>query len=244
MLLPDDQIRILTALQKGEVHLQGQFLNSSNYTFLVEVQHAGETLGAVYKPTRGEQPLWDFPTGTLAKREVAAYRLSERLGWQLVPPTLYRRAKLPLGAGSLQFYVDYDPNDHYFNFSQADVQCLRPIVVFDLLANNADRKGSHILRAADGHFWLIDHGVCFNIEDKLRTVVWDFAGQEIPAELLVDVQQLADDLAGVQVVPEDFKGLLRLSEVRALSRRARTLLETRTFPIPSRTHRPYPYPPL
>ncbi len=113
------------------------------------LEHPGDELVAVYKPGRGEQPLWDFPQGTLVKREVAAYAVSESLGWELVPPTVYRRRKLPLGPGSLQQYVEHDPEYHYFRFSPEDKQRLRPVALFDLLINNADRKGGHVLRDPD-----------------------------------------------------------------------------------------------
>src|SRR5512147_1070354 len=179
---------ILTVLQKGKLVVQGKFLWGSNYTYLAEVEHEGTTLEAVYKPTRGERPLWDFPTSTLALREVAAYVVSEALEWRLVPPTVYRK-KGPLGPGSLQLFVQHDAEYHYFNFNKEDHERLRPTAMFDLLVNNADRKGSHILIDPDRHIWLIDHGICFHVEDKLRTVVWDFAGESLPDELCAAVSR-------------------------------------------------------
>src|SRR3990172_8423486 len=141
---------LLTALEKGQITIQGEFLWGSNYTFQVLVEHEGKTLQAVYKPTRGERPLWDFPKASLARREVAAFLVSEVLGWSLVPPTVYRR-QAPIGPGSLQLYVEHDPEYHYFNFSQVDRQRLRPVALFDLLINNADRKGSHLLIDENQH---------------------------------------------------------------------------------------------
>ena len=169
----------LDILSKGELAIKGEFLWGSNYTFLVDVHSEKGELAAVYKPTRGVRPLWDFPDSSLARRETAAFLVSEALGWRLVPPTILRK-KGPLGAGSLQIFVEHDPEYHYFNFSEEDRQRLRPVAVFDLLVNNADRKGSHILLDPDRRIWLIDHGLCFHTDDKLRTVIWDFVGEPIP----------------------------------------------------------------
>jgi hypothetical protein len=234
---------VISALQKGELDLQGQFLNGSNYTFLVKLNYAEVSMTTVYKPVRGEQPLWDFPADTLAKREVAAFQVSEILGWDFVPPTIFRR-NAPLGAGSLQQFIEHNPNDHYFNFSDQDKQRLRPVVVFDIIINNADRKGSHILRDKDDHLWLIDHGICFNIADKLRTVIWDFCGEPIPDSILADLNCMVETLSqgGEQV--KELSQLLQQSEIQALLSRARGCLKTRLFPYPKRNSRPYPWPPV
>lgn len=234
---------ILTALQTGEVHLQGQFLSGSNYTFLADVAFNGLSFKAVYKPARGEQPLWDFPPNTLGKREVAAYLVSEMLGWDLVPPTIFRR-KGPLGAGSLQLYVDHDPEYHYFNFTNEDRERLRPVALFDLLINNADRKGGHILKGTDGHLWLIDHGICFHEEDKLRTVVWDFAGQPIPPELMAALCRFIEDQGVAQIAHKNLNGMLRPTEVAALLARGRRLIDGTIFPQPLSSRRSYPWPPV
>jgi uncharacterized repeat protein (TIGR03843 family) len=240
--LPDKN-QILTALQKGEIDLQGQFLNGSNYTFMAQLAYEALNVTIVYKPVRGEQPLWDFPNGTLAKREVAAYVMSEALGWELVPPTVYRR-KGPLGAGSVQLYIEHDPEYHFFNFNEKDKQRLRPVAVFDLLVNNADRKGSHILMDANEHLWVIDHGLCFHEEDKLRTVIWDFGGQEIPIPLLDCLEKLHGQLQGKTDLTVQMLNLLQPGEVNAIDRRARRLLDNRRFPHPGSGHRPYPWPPI
>jgi uncharacterized repeat protein (TIGR03843 family) len=187
--------------------------------------------------------LWDFPNGTLAKREVAAYVMSEALGWELVPPTVYRR-KGPLGAGSVQLYIEHDPEYHFFNFNEKDKQRLRPVAVFDLLVNNADRKGSHILMDANEHLWVIDHGLCFHEEDKLRTVIWDFGGQEIPIPLLDCLEKLHGQLQGKTDLTVQMLNLLQPGEVNAIDRRARRLLDNRRFPHPGSGHRPYPWPPI
>ena len=180
----------LTILSTGTLELKGQFVWGSNYTFLVEIQHEDQKIPAVYKPTQGERPLWDFPAASLARREAAAFVVSDALEWELVPPTVYRE-DAPLGPGSLQVFIEHDPEYHYFNFSEEDKQRLRPAALFDLLVNNADRKGSHVLLDKDEHVWLIDHGICFHVDDKLRTVIWDFAGETFPGELVKDLQDIA-----------------------------------------------------
>jgi uncharacterized repeat protein (TIGR03843 family) len=234
---------ILLALQKGKCELQGQFVRGSNYTFLVKVSTKNLELTAVYKPIRGEQPLWDFPTNSLAKREAAAFQLSQALNWDLVPPTVYRRNG-PLGAGSYQLFVEHDPDMHYFNLPEEHRQRLHPVVVFDLLANNADRKAGHVLIGERDHIWLIDHGLCFHREDKLRTVIWDFAGQAIPASLLEDTRRLLNALEENAQVIIPLTKLLRKSEMAALKHRAEKLIRDGIFPFPDPERRPFPWPPL
>lgn len=243
--MPDSDEAILTALQSGKILVKGEFLWGSNYTFLAQIEHAGENLAGVYKPTRGERPLWDFPVATLARREVAAYLVSEALGWRLVPPTVYRRDG-PAGPGSLQLYVEHDPEYHYFNFSQEDIQRLRPVALFDLLINNADRKGSHILVDQDRHLWLIDHGICFHEEDKLRTVIWDFAGEPFPDELCSSLSDFLQKLApcddGPSALVQALQPYLNSREIKALADRSRRMLQTNRFPPPNPYRRPYPWP--
>lgn len=235
----------LEILKKGEISIQGEFLWGSNYTFLADVTLGDQKVSAVYKPSKGERPLWDFPVSSLAKREVAAYKVSEMLGWGLVPPTVYRKGG-PLGIGSVQLYIEHDPEYHYFNFTPADRQRLRPTVLFDYLINNADRKGSHILRASDDHLWLIDHGVCFHVEDKLRTVIWDFVGEPIPEEFCGDLALLAANLKPVSGSPSESVGILSpylsSSEIRALASRAERLSSIGRFPPPDPYRRVFPWP--
>jgi uncharacterized repeat protein (TIGR03843 family) len=241
---PDDAT--LQVLEKGKLVIQGEFLWGSNYTYLAEVELDGTALQAVYKPTRGERPLWDFPASTLALREVAAYVVSEMLAWRLVPPTVYRK-KGPLGAGSLQLYIDHDTEYHYFNFNRADHQRLRPTVLFDLMINNADRKGSHVLIDPDQHLWLIDHGICFHVEDKLRTVIWDFAGEPLPEDLCSDMTRFRAALKapngtgsqGLRIEP-----FLSQEEIEAMGARLDRLLAAGRFPNPHPNRRPYPWPPV
>jgi uncharacterized repeat protein (TIGR03843 family) len=238
-----DKPAILEALHKGTVDLQGQFLSGSNYTFLGELSYGNLSFQVVYKPVRGEQPLWDFQHGSLARREVAAFLVSEALGWNFVPPTIFRK-NISLGAGSLQQYIDHDPNDHYFNFEDAGRQRLRPVVIFDLIINNADRKGGHILRDAHDQLWLIDHGLCFHAEDKLRTVVWDFSGEEIPREILAIVGQLAGQLMEGEKLYNKLLKYLKPAEITAMLARARRVCEMGLFPQPPSSRRSYPWPPV
>jgi uncharacterized repeat protein (TIGR03843 family) len=234
---------IVSALQRGELTLKGEFVWGSNYTFLVEARKEGEPFLCVYKPTRGERPLWDFPAASLARREAAAYLVSQALGWELVPPTVYRE-EAPLGPGSLQLFIDHDPEYHYFNFSEEDRQRLRPVALFDVLVNNADRKGSHILLDAERHIWLIDHGICFHVENKLRTVVWDFAGETLPVELSEGLRLFRSKLEPAGKLAARLGKLLNEQEVRALAERADRLLECNRFPNPHPDRRPYPWPPV
>jgi hypothetical protein len=235
---------VLSALQNGEIKLEGEFIHGSNYTFLVKVQHEDDDpFLAVYKPQEGERILWDFPDNTLAHREVAAYLVSQALGWAFIPPTIYRQEG-PFGPGSLQLYIEHDPNYHYFNFSEEDFQRLRPVVLFDLLVNNADRKGSHIMFASDGRLWLIDHGLCFNVEEKLRTVVWDFAGDPVPQDLNADLQRFRQALTPPSPLAESLEQHLAADEIEMLSRRAGILIEMKNLPYPPNDRRAYPYPPI
>jgi uncharacterized repeat protein (TIGR03843 family) len=232
--------QILSILTHGKVEIAGRFLWGSNYTFLVEVKIAEETLTAVYKPSRGERPLWDFPRETLAAREVAAYLTSQALGWDLVPPTILRQEG-PAGPGSLQFYVDADVEHHYFTFSEEEKQRLRPVALFDLIINNADRKGGHVLMSPDGHIWSIDHGICFHQDDKLRTVIWDFANEFIPDDLIADTLVFHHMILNDSVLKQKYIDLLSQEEFLALIRRTERILEDRCFPEPH-TNRPYPWP--
>src|SRR4030065_2318361 len=213
--IPVEIPKVLNVLQYGEITIKGEFVWGSNYTFLAEVSRDGDKILSVYNPSRGERPFGDFPPASLARREAAAYLVSEALGWELVPPTVYRK-KAPIGPGSLQLFIEHDPEVHYFNLSKIDRQSLRPAVLFDLLINNADRKGSHLLFDKNHHLWLIDHGICFHAEDKLRTVIWDFVGEPIPAALLADLRQFVQLLNPSTRLFKEFQALLEPDEVKAL----------------------------
>ena len=236
----------LNLLNLGKITLQGEFVWGSNYTFLVNLEFNGDKGAGVYKPTRGERPLWDFPPASLAKREVAAFLVSEALGWRFVPPTVLRKNG-PLGLGSLQLYIEHDPEYHYFNFSHDDLERLKPVAIFDMLINNADRKGSHILRDSASKLWLIDHGVCFHVEEKLRTVIWDFVGQPFPDVLCADLARFSQIMSN-QVEDTGFMDQIRQylspGEIKALKRRAERLVQTGQFPSPDPYRRPFPWPQL
>ena len=230
------------AIGSGALELIGLLPNSSNYTFLARASEPGrEGVLAVYKPHRGESPLWDFPEGTLGRREVAAYEVSNALGWPNVPPTVLREG--PEGAGSVQLFVPFEPQEHYFTLQERFPEEFRAIAVFDALVNNADRKGGHCLLGEDGRIWAIDHGVCFHEEPKLRTVIWEFMGEQIPPALADAAGAFGRALESGHPVRERLTGLLSDREVDALAHRARSIAEHPVFPTPS-ADRPYPWPPV
>ena len=240
MVKDQGHLSLVAALRAGEIELKGQFMLGSNYTFLVDVHYEGKTYPAVYKPSRGEQPLWDFPPNSLAHREVAAYLVSQALGWCFVPFTILR-ADGPYGPGSLQRYIEYDPNYHYFNFTDEDKARLGSVMLFDLLCNNADRKGSHvIIEKGTRKLWLIDHGLCFHEQEKLRTVIWDFAGEPISDELLAALTLLPSDRS----LLADLQPYLSPREIAALLARAKSLVASGEFPFPPEHRRAFPYPPI
>ena len=226
------QVHILTC---GEVEIEGRMPWSSNATFLVNVRCGDDTAQAIYKPLRGERPLWDFEPG-LHRREVAAYHLSETLGFDLVPPTILRDG--PYGEGSMQWFVDVDHRQHYFTIHEERPDLhdtLRGVAVFDLLANNTDRKSGHVLIDDDDHIWGIDHGLCFSADFKLRTVVWEFGGEPIDAALIAAVSRVVDR------VPLEIATLLADDEVEAMQKRAEWITENPVFPI-DQSGRRYPWP--
>lgn len=230
-----------TALQKGEVlDEHGLMRWGSNYTFLVTVKHEEKSFMAIYKPRMGERPLWDFPDGTLCQRETAAYVLSEMLGWHIVPPTVLREGSR--GTGSVQVFIDHDPNLHYFTLDETHLPQLQQMAAFDAINNNADRKGGHCLLDEDNRIWAIDHGLTFHPSYKLRTVIWDFAGEKIPAHILNDMTKLCtmleDDKNPLLKILRD---LLRQTEIRAMHTRLNKLLQTGIYPMPGPgPNRPWP----
>jgi uncharacterized repeat protein (TIGR03843 family) len=226
---------IATLLAHGEVTLKGRLPRSTNATFLVEVAHDGACALAVYKPAQGERPLWDFPPG-LFKRELAAYHLSEALGWGLVPLTVRRDG--PYGEGSLQEFVHADFSQHYFTLCEdpAHRDRLARICAFDLIANNADRKSGHCLLGPDGRIWAIDNGLCFNVDPKLRTVIWEFAGEPLADGVRDDLRRLVKHGA-----PDVLAELLDQREVSTLFARARRLAQSGRFPAEGNFDR-YPFP--
>ncbi len=234
--MPQDELT--EPLRSGDIEIVGRMPWSSNGTFLVEVCHDGRNQRAIYKPHRGERPLWDFPSG-LFGREVAAYELACALGWDLVPLTVLRE-EAPMGVGSLQRFVDADFEQHYFTLYEEPtgryLDQLRRLCLFDLLANSTDRKSGHCLLDRDGHVWGIDNGLSFHAEFKLRTVIWEFGGEHIATDLIETVDRFAT--AGL---PDALARLLDPFERDALLTRARAVVAEGRFPIDP-TGRRYPWP--
>jgi len=230
-----DDAAIANVLQDGDVEVLGRMPWSSNATYLCEVRCGDDVVRAIYKPRRGERPLWDFPSG-LHHREVAAYELSEALGWGLVPLTTLREG--PMGVGSLQHFVDADFEQHYFTLyeDEANHDQLRAMCAFDLVGNNTDRKSGHCLLRRDGRIQGIDHGLMFHHEFKLRTVIWEFGGEPVPAPLLEAVAEL-----GEAELPDPLAALLDPFERDAVQARARALVRAGCFPRDD-TGRRYPWP--
>jgi uncharacterized repeat protein (TIGR03843 family) len=227
--------RTLELLRNGHLEVKGRLPWSSNGTFLVDACLGEEQTMAVYKPLRGERPLWDYPPG-LYRREVAVYVVSEALGWGLVPETVVREDG-PLGPGSVQRFVPSHFEEHYFTLLERPEhhEALRTIGLFDLVINNGDRKSGHCLLGEDDRIWAIDHGLCLHEEPKLRTVIWDFAGQPLPADRVDDVARLAAS------PPPELHSLLEPDEIEALGARAAHVVRRPIFPV-IRSTRAYPWP--
>lgn len=227
---PDDAY-VVAALREAEFGPLRLIYDSSNYVFLAELIHSAHGAGlGVYKPAAGEQPLHDFPDGTLHAREVAAYELSLLLGWPIVPPTVAREG--PQGPGSLQLFIEHDPACHYFALrgDRAYREQFARFAAFDLIANNADRKGGHLLLDARGRLWGIDNGLCFHRVDKLRTVVWDFAGTVLAQPWVADIERVRAGLAARDESTAALRACLRREEVAALERRCAALVSHPVLP--------------
>lgn len=236
--LSERELELLTA---GELELEGIIPWGSNYTFLAWVKDAGLSTRVIYKPCAGERPLWDFGRESLCRREVAAYLVSRQLGWPSVPPTVLRDG--PYGLGSAQLFIDGDHTTHYFNLRERDElgSAFRQITLFDCAINNADRKGGHCLLGHDGRVWAIDHGLTFHRELKLRTVIWDYAGELVPAGWLADLRRLRSQLGLGQALREELSTLVTADEIRALEQRLTVLMDAGLFPHPG-PGRNTPYP--
>lgn len=238
-----DVARVESLLGSGEIErVISSALWGSNHAVLLSVRDADLSALAVYKPRRGERPLWDFPDGTLYLREFLACQVSKALGWYLVPPTVVRSG--PYGVGSVQLFIEHDPHVTYFSLDDSFMDQLQRFAVFDYLVNNADRKGGHVLLDPRGRLWGIDHGLTFHVLPKLRTVIWEFAGQPVPSPLLRDVGCLREAL----MVPggelrEQLGCYLSEREVQALESRVERLLATAMFPSPG-VGPNYPWPPV
>ncbi len=232
----------LALLAGGTLAIAERLPWSSNGTWLACLEGADELAAyAVYKPRRAERPLWDFPAGTLCLRETAAFVVSRSLGWDLVPPTVLRDG--PLGPGSLQLFIPHDPEAHYLALEDPDAATIRRLVALDVVINNADRKSGHVLLAEDGRLWAIDHGITFHVEPKLRTVIWDHAGDPLPPDIAADLDGFVAALcAPGGDLRRDLDRLLSRDEVGALAARARRLVQSGAFPGANPRRRAVPWP--
>jgi uncharacterized repeat protein (TIGR03843 family) len=231
----------LALLRDGEFASLRPIHAGHNATFLAEVTLGGGSCTAVYKPRDGETPLWDFPRGTLYRREYLAYRVSRALGWEIVPPTVIREG--PHGPGSLQLFIEAVPEAHYFTILEKRRADLVPVALFDCLINNTDRKGGHVLQAkADGRLWGIDHGLAFHAEAKLRTVMWDLEEERVPEGLRPAIRRLCDDPA----LRQELTAHLSRQEAEAFYGRVEATAAAKTIPFArfADRRRPYPWPPL
>ena len=260
----EDQLRLL---RQGTLDLEGRLIDASNTTLRAEITLDDIRARCVYKPIRGERPLWDFPDGTLAGREVAAYEVSAATGWDIVPPTVLRDG--PLGEGACQLWIEEpdeflpmvgfvpateippgwlrvagarDDDGTAYLLAHADDPALARMALFDIVINNADRKGGHVLHPPGGHLYGVDHGVCFHVDDKLRTVLWGWAGKPVPAAALSTLEELREDLAGP--LGERLCGLISDVEVDATRARLDRLIARRRFPKPSSERYVMPWPPI
>ncbi len=231
----------LELLREGELEIEGRVMPASNATFYCSLHRADLRAAAVYKPVSGERPLWDFPDGTLAEREVAAYELSAATGWNLVPPTVLRDG--PAGPGMAQLWIEEDEDADIVALINGGRSAeLRRMAVFDAVINNADRKGGHLLPTRSGHVYGVDHGISFHREDKLRTVLWHWAGQELPADaraMLTALRAALDADLGTRL-----EELLTVAEVRKTRRRVERLLGSGRHPEPSGDWPAVPWPPM
>ena len=235
-----DLAEALELIRHGTMEVEGRLVDASNTTLYCSLTHEGLTTACVYKPVRGERPLWDFPDGTLAAREAAAYVVSTALGWNVVPPTVLRDG--PFGEGMVQLWIDGDETVDLGRLIRADRPALRRMAVFDAVVNNADRKGGHLIPMPGGHVYGVDHGVSFHQQDKLRTVLWTWAGQPLPDDAVDALSELRADLEG----PLDtaLSALLTRREVTAVRRRVDRLLTSRCYPEPSGDWPAVPWPPF
>ena len=234
----DDEAR--TLLLEGEIDLEGRLLDASNVTCIGAIRTGALAGECVYKPVAGERPLWDFPDGTLAGREISAYLVSEATGWHVVPPTVLREG--PFGRGMVQLWKTADPAVDLTEFVRRDDAGLRRMSVFDAVVNNADRKGGHILPMADGHVYGVDHGICFSADPKLRTLLWRWAGKPLTAEAVMVLERLGEQLRGD--LGEQLHEHLTRREVRRTEQRVAELLRTGRHPEPSGEWPALPWPPF
>ncbi|MEV0041112.1 MULTISPECIES: SCO1664 family protein [unclassified Streptomyces] len=269
--IPPRSVTVVDLLTKGELTVRGRIREASNAVLYCSVAYEGMEAHCVYKPVAGERPLWDFPDGTLAQREVAAYAVSEETGWELVPPTVLRDG--PYGQGMCQLWIepeaegagepllalveDEEPGDGWKAVGLAEVgegrtallvhaddERLRRLAVLDAVINNGDRKGGHLLPAPEGRLYGIDHGVTFNVDDKLRTLLWGWAGEPLTPEVLEVLARLEDALAESAPLATRLAELITAAETDAVRARVRELRRTGLHPSPSGQWPAIPWPPV
>jgi hypothetical protein len=231
---------VLRLLREGELAVEGRLVDASNATLYCSVELDGQVAACVYKPIAGERPLWDFPDGTLAGREVAAYLVSAESGWDIVPPTVMRDG--PYGPGMAQLWIDVDESVDLGALVRSTIEPLRRMAVFDAVINNADRKGGHLLPVPGGHVYGVDHGVCFSIDDKLRTLLWGWRGKKLTAEAMGVLAHLSRALDGD--LGKALDDLLTQAEIAATRRRVDRLIATGKHPMPGGDWPPMPWPPF
>jgi uncharacterized repeat protein (TIGR03843 family) len=240
--VPPDDDGTLALLARGTLEVEGRLIVATNATLYCTVVLDGRSAACVYKPVAGERPLWDFPPGTLAGREVAAYAVSRAAGWDLVPPTVMRDG--PFGPGMCQLWIDADISANLVSLARSrDHAPLRDMAVFDAVVNNADRKIGHLLPVNDGRLYGCDHGVCFGEEYKLRTVLWQWRGEELPARALTALAVLKAELAS-GALADELSGLLSGAEIRATRNRVDMLIKHRIHPYPPENWPAVPWPPV
>jgi len=242
MDIPAGEQAALDLLERGTLEVEGRLVDASNATLYCTIKGGGAEAHCVYKPVAGERPLWDFPSGTLAGREVAAYAVSRAAGWNIVPPTVMRDG--PFGPGMVQLWIELDSEVDLIALSRrSDHAGLREMAVFDAVVNNADRKIGHLLPVPDGHLYGCDHGVCFAEDYKLRTVLWQWRGKTLPRHSVDALRRLADDMADGWLARELPDHLTR-REITATKIRVDKLLKHRVHPYPSEDWPAVPWPPV
>jgi len=240
--VPLEDEAALELLTQGTLEVEGRLVEASNATLYCSISHQGVQAACVYKPVAGERPLWDFPPGTLAGREVAAYAVSRAAGWGIVPPTVMRDG--PFGPGMCQLWIDADGATDLIALARSsDHPQLRDMAVFDAVVNNADRKIGHLLPRTDGRLYGCDHGVCFGEEYKLRTVLWQWRGRRLPGRALRALGRLQEELASGDLAGE-LAALLSRAEVRATGERVDLLVQHRVHPYPPENWPAVPWPPV
>lgn len=236
----------LALLECGELTVEGRVTTASNATLYCRIELDGVAAACVYKPVSGERPLWDYPDGTLAEREVACFLISDATGWNIVPPTVLRAG--PLGTGMVQLWIADDESiDILGQINAGSSRALQRVALLDAVLNNSDRKVSHLLPVSEEHVYGVDHGVSLGVENKLRTVLWQWAGDPLPADGTEVLRALDTDWetatsSGLSLA-DSLSELLTTAEVRAVRRRVQRLLAKKKYPLPPTDWPAIPYPP-